>query len=135
MDDKELVRIARETLNPRRLSAHAEAGGVGCALVSERGNIYRGVCIDTACSMGFCAEHAAIAGMVTAGENQIASIVAVDSDGAIIPPCGRCREFIYQVDGRQGETRVILSDKVVALKDLLPEHWSRHRETAGSAPQ
>jgi cytidine deaminase len=126
IDDAELVRVARETLNPRRLSALAEAGGVGCALVTEKGNIYRGVCIDTACSMGFCAEHAAIAGMVTAGENQIASIVAVDWDGAIIPPCGRCREFIYQVDGRQGETRVILPNKVVALKDLLPERWSRH---------
>jgi cytidine deaminase len=76
--------------------------------------------------MGFCAEHAAIAGMVTAGENQIASIVAVDWDGAIIPPCGRCREFIYQVDGRQGETRVIIPNKVVALKNLLPERWPRH---------
>ncbi len=125
IDDAELIRIAREILNPRRLSALAEAGDVGCALVTHKGNVYRGVCIDTTCSMGFCAEHAAIAAMVTAGENQIASIVAVDCDGVIIPPCGRCREFIYQVDGRQGETRVILSDKVVAINDLLPEHWAR----------
>jgi cytidine deaminase len=78
IDDAELVRVARETLNPRRLSALGEAGGVGCALVTEKGNIYRGVCIVTACSMGSCAEHAAIAGMVTAGENQIDSIVAED---------------------------------------------------------
>src|SRR5262249_40991699 len=123
IDDAERVRVARETLNPRRLSALAEAGGVGCALVTEKGNVYRGVCIDTACSMGFCAEHAAIAGMVTAGENQIASIVAVDWDGAIIPPCGRGREFIYQGDGRKGKTRVIRENKVVALKALLPDRW------------
>jgi cytidine deaminase len=61
--------------------------------------------------------------MVTAGENKIATIVAVDWDGTVISPCGRCREFIYQVDGRSGETRVILRDRIVKIKDLLPEHW------------
>jgi cytidine deaminase len=124
MDASELANIARAQLNPRRLSQLAEAGGAACALVTERGNIYLGVSIDTACGMGFCAEHAAISAMVTAGENQIASIVAVGRDGAILPPCGRCREFIYQVDGRHGETRVILPDKVALLKDLLPEYRS-----------
>src|SRR5262245_883095 len=87
--DEELIRKAREILSARRLSPVAEAGGVGCALVTDNANIYLGVCIDTACSMGFCAEHAAIAAMITAGENRIISIVAVDWDGAIIPPCGR----------------------------------------------
>jgi cytidine deaminase len=124
MIDAELVQMARAQLNPRRLSRLAEAGGAACALVTEKGNVYLGVSIDTACGMGFCAEHAAIAAMITAGENQIAIIVAVGRDGAIIPPCGRCREFIYQIDGRQGETRVILPNKVALLKDLLPEYWS-----------
>ena len=42
--------------NPRKLSEFVEAGGVGAAILSESGKIYTGVCIDTACSMGFCAE-------------------------------------------------------------------------------
>ena len=46
--------------------------------------------------MGFCAEHAAIAAMITAGENRITKVIAVYEDGTIIPPCGRCREFICQ---------------------------------------
>ena len=53
IDDAELVRVARETLNPRRLSAQAEAGGVGCALVTEKGNIYltkHGGLADCCCS-------------------------------------------------------------------------------------
>ena len=72
--------------------------------------------------------------MVTAGENRIVSIVAVDCDGSVIPPCGRCRELIYQVDGSKGETRVILRDKAVKLKDLLPEHWliERPQQAAGA---
>src|SRR5215469_17412365 len=111
MIDDDLISKARSVLNPRRLSQHVEVGGVGCALVTDKGNVYVGVCIDTACGMGFCAEHAAVASMITAGESKIVTIVAVNSDGKIIPPCGRCREFIYQINDNNGETRVILRDK------------------------
>lgn len=52
-------------------------GDVGCALRTDRGNEYLGVCIDTGSGTGFCAEHSAIAAMVTAGETRIARIVAV----------------------------------------------------------
>jgi hypothetical protein len=68
MTFEELYSAAKAVLNPRRLSAEAEAGGVGAALLSDRGAVYVGVCIDTACSMGFCAEHAAAAAMVTGRE-------------------------------------------------------------------
>jgi cytidine deaminase len=51
--------------------------------------------MDTPSSMGFCAEHAAIAIMITAGKNKIIKLIAVYKDGTIIPPCGRCREFIW----------------------------------------
>jgi cytidine deaminase len=125
MDDAALIDRARAVLNPRRLSRFVEVGGVGSALVTEAGNVYVGVCIDTACSMGFCAEHAAIASMITAGESRIATIVAVNWDGKVLPPCGRCREFIYQVNGENGETRVILGDRVARLSELLPEPWMK----------
>jgi len=63
---------------------------VAAALLSEKGNVYVGVCIDVCSGMGFCAEHAAIAAMITAGENKIEKIVAVGENG-IYSPCGRCR--------------------------------------------
>jgi cytidine deaminase len=44
---------------------------VGCALVTDKNNLYLGVCIDTGSSIGFCAEHSAIAAMVTTGEYKI----------------------------------------------------------------
>lgn len=50
IQDEELIQRAREVINPGRLSATVEAGGVGSALVTERGNVYSGVCIDTASS-------------------------------------------------------------------------------------
>jgi len=120
----ELIEIARATLNPRQLSETSSAGSVAAALVTDKGNVYKGVCIDTPCSMGFCAEHAAIAAMITAGENRIVRIVAVSSDAGIIPPCGRCREFMFQINPENLAAEVRLKDKVVNLEELLPERWS-----------
>lgn len=100
-------------------------GDVGCALVTESGAVYTGVCIDVTCGIGFCAEHSAIAAMVTAGEYTIKKIVAVwkDETGAVfvIPPCGRCREFIRQTQNGALDTEVILAkDKVETLATLIP---------------
>ncbi len=100
-------------------------GDVGCALVTESGSIYTGVCIDVTCGIGFCAEHSAIAAMVTAGEYTIKKIVAVWKDETgdifVIPPCGRCREFIRQIQNGALDTKVILAkDKVETLAALIP---------------
>jgi len=122
----ELLRQARETLRPRRLSAFAEAGGVAAALVSADGRIFTGVCVDTTSSMGFCAEHAAAAALITAGESQVLKMVAVNWDGRILPPCGRCREFISQLHDQNRSTEVLVAEgKVVKLADLLPCDWKQ----------
>jgi cytidine deaminase len=120
----ELYQRAKAVLNPRKLSASADAGGVGAALLAESGKVYTGVCIDTACSMGFCAEHAAAAAMITAGENRVLQMIAVGSDGRIMPPCGRCREFISQLHDDNLHATVMVGDGVViTLHELLPFDW------------
>ncbi|MCE7987444.1 MAG: cytidine deaminase [Caldilinea sp. CFX5] len=120
----ELYQQAKAVINPRKLSSSADAGGVGAALLAESGKVYTGVCIDTACSMGFCAEHAAAAAMITAGENRVLQMIAVDWDGRIMPPCGRCREFISQIHDDNLHTAVMVSDGViVTLQELLPFDW------------
>jgi cytidine deaminase len=126
----ELYAAAKAVVNPRRLSPTAESGGVGAALLTSSGAIYTGVCIDTACSMGFCAEHAAAATMVTAGEHQVLRMVAVNWDGAILPPCGRCREFISQLHAENLDAEVLVAaGTVLTLRQLLPHDW---REAAGA---
>ena len=126
MDFDFLYQAAHHAAKPRDLSAFASAGGVGAALLIAGGKVYTGVCIDTACSMGFCAEHAAAAAMVTAGENEIVKMVAVSSDGKIAPPCGRCREFLSQLAEKNGMAQVMVGEgQVVLLKDLLPWDWKK----------
>jgi cytidine deaminase len=119
-----LIEKAKSVVNTRKIGDHL-VGDVGAALVTDSGNIYLGVCMDISSGIGFCAEHSAIAAMVTAGEYRIQKIVAVWKDEAghthILSPCGRCREFIRQIHVDNMGTEVILDvDQVVTLADLLP---------------
>ena len=124
MTFEELYERAKAVLHPRKISSAAEVGGVGAALLSERGHVYVGVCIDTACSMGFCAEHAAAAAMVTAGESRVLKMLAVNWDGRVMPPCGRCREFISQLHDDNLHTEVLVAENtVLTLQALLPHDW------------
>ena len=122
--NEELIKSAEAVVHPRKIG-HRLFGDVGCALITDSGSLYLGVCIDTGSGTGFCAEHSAIAAMVTAGELRIRKIVAVwkDRNGVthVVPPCGRCREFIRQISEDNLETDVVLArDNVVKLKELLP---------------
>ncbi len=123
MEFDELIRSAEATLNPRQLSDSSFAGSVAAALLTDRGNVYQGVCIDTPCSMGFCAEHAAIAAMITAGECRVVKLVAVSHESGIVPPCGRCREFLYQINHDNLGCEIRLKNRIAALEELLPERW------------
>jgi cytidine deaminase len=121
IDIARLKAEATEVAGEFTCSKDCSAGSVGAALLSDAGHIFTGICIDTACSLGFCAEHAAIAAMLKERQTAIRAIVAVKSDGRVLPPCGRCRELIRQVDPKNWETLVVLSDtQFVTLRELLP---------------
>jgi len=128
MTDEELIVSAASLLKPRTMKDGRLIGDVGAALLTHKGTPYFGVCIDTGSGTGFCAEHSAIAAMVTSGEYRIAKIVAVwrderDGNLYVLPPCGRCREFMRQIDEANLETQVVLGrHKSMKLKELLPYH-------------
>ena len=123
MTFEQLIEVAKSKLNPQTLSKNTEVGKVACALETLDGNIYTGINIDTACSMGFCAEANAIGSMVTNNESIIKKIVAVSANHGVIPPCGRCREFMVQINENNLDADVVLNDGVYKLKDLLPKRW------------
>lgn len=131
---QKLYNEARRVQQARVVSPFIEAGGVAAALLTKAGNIYVGVCIDTASSLGMCAERNAIANMITNGESRIDKIVAVMPDGAVGPPCGSCREYMMQLDSRSGEIEVLLdleTRKTVRLKELIPNWWGSSRFEEG----
>lgn len=128
----ELYNAARAVQNGRTISPFIDAGGVAAAILTKKGNIYVGVCIDTACTLGMCAERNAIANMITHGESEIEKVVAVMSDGSVGSPCGACREFMMQLDKNSGEIEILTdleSGSSIKLKELVPDWWGTRRFT------
>ena len=124
---KKLYIEAKKVLNPRTISDNVEAGDVAAALLTKNGNIYTGVCIDTACSLGFCAERNAIGTMITNGENEVIKLLCIGShDDNIMMPCGACRELLLQICDNNKNMEIITDLNTldaVKLIDLMPRYW------------
>ena len=123
---KELYEIARSKINPRKISPLIEAGAVSAAILTENNNVYTGVCIDTACSLGMCAERNAIANMITNGENKIIKLVCCKED-KVGMPCGACREYLMQLDKNSGDIEILINletMKTKRLNEFLPMWWA-----------
>ena len=125
-----LYEKALSVQNGRVISPFVEAGGVAAAILTRKGNIYVGVCIDTASSLGMCAERNAIANMITNGESQIDKLVCVVRSGEVGSPCGACREYLMQLD-KDSKDIVILRDRntyeTITLGELIPDWWGVER--------
>lgn len=122
-----LYEEAKKVLKPRRVSEMMETAGVAAAVESVAGNIYVGVCVDSRCTLGICAERNAIFNMLTNGEDAIKRVVAVNWDGKVLAPCGACRELMTQLMPDDYRSVEIMMDyqnnRVVTLGDLTPEWW------------
>ena len=122
---KKLYDLARTVVNPKEISEQMCSGGVGAAILTKSGNVYTGVCIDTDCSLGMCAERNALSTMITNGEFEVKMVVAVNKKGQVLPPCGACREFMMQLKN-SSDIQVLVDSKgtIVKLKDLMPYSYS-----------
>lgn len=127
---KKLYDEAVKVQNGRTVSPFIEAGSVAAAILTKQGNIYVGVCIDTASTLGMCAERNAIANVITNAESQIDKVVAVTPDGSVGSPCGACREYMMQLDKDSGEIEILLdleTEKTIKLRELIPDWWGHYR--------
>lgn len=127
--DKELIKEAEKIIVKSKPVNLIDTGEVGAALITSDGNIFRGVSLGFYCGIGSCGEYQAIGSMISNGEKDIDTIVAVYYDSKskkyeVIPPCGKCREMMNQLSCKSQNIFVIVSrNKKVRLKDLLPFAW------------
>lgn len=122
-----MYQAAKTVQNDRKISDYIEAGGVAAAVLSITGKIYVGVCIDTCCTLGICAERNAIFNMITNGEQKIQKVLAIMPNGKTGAPCGACREVMVQLmpdDYQQIEIMLDYeNEKIITLGELTPEWW------------
>ncbi len=109
-----------------RRNAYAPYSGfaVGAALLTASGAVFAGANVENAAyPVGLCAEAAAIAAMIAAGERQIAEILILAESAEPIMPCGACRQRLFEFAGKEMKVHsarpagVALS---LTLAELLP---------------
>jgi cytidine deaminase len=118
--DLELLEKAKDLIAKRK----SKRSSVSSVLRTRNGKIFEGVNIEIECSApcSICAEYAAIGTMVSQGEDKIETIVAYShkKGGYVLPPCGKCRQFIAEF----GNPYVIVKGdrklKKVRLSELYP---------------
>lgn len=96
---------------------------VGSAVISEDGKIFSGCNVESA-SFGLtvCAERVAIWKAVSEGETELAGIAVVADTEELTPPCGVCRQIIWEFCG---DVPVILANlkgdvEKILISELLP---------------
>lgn len=122
-----LYEAAKAVQKEVKISDYVTAGEVSAAIESESGKIYTGVCIDTASTLGICAERNAMFNMISNGEYKVKRVLAILPDGKTGAPCGACREFMVQLMADDYKNVEIMIDyetgKIVKLGDITPEWW------------
>ncbi len=102
----DLVRAARQA----RLNARAAHSGfkVGAALETRRGKVYSGCNIENSTyGLTVCAERVAVWKALSEGELEFKRIVVVADTEELTPPCGACRQILWEYCG---DLEVILAN-------------------------
>ena len=127
---EELYEKAKSVIDPKDISGLISVASVGSAILTKDHNIYTGVCIDTVCALGMCAERNAIANMLTNGESEIIKLVCVGSNEKYAFPCGACREYLMQLSKNSKDIEILTNintKETVKLKELIPNWWANDR--------
>lgn len=96
---------------------------VGSALETDDGQIISGCNVESASyGLTVCAERVAIWKAISEGKRKIKHIAVVADTEELTPPCGVCRQIIWEFGGDIPVIMANLKGKVetVQMKELLP---------------
>ncbi len=98
---------------------------VGAAIVDEKGHIHTGCNIENAAyPIGCCAEQSAVSQMIINGGKNIEHILIVGRNGEPCPPCGACRQVIFEHGNKDTQVHLETADNQLScqsISSLLPD--------------
>ena len=118
---EDLIEIAKQARE--NASAPFSNFRVGAALESVDGEIFTGSNIENASyGLTMCAERVAIFKAISEGKKEFSNLAVVADTENLTPPCGACRQIIWEFCGDipitlsnlQGETEIL------QMSELLP---------------
>ena len=121
-DYEPLIAAAKQA----RENAHARFSNfkVGAGLRTSSGKIYGGCNVENATyGLTMCAERVAIFKAISEGERKFDAIAVVTDTDALTPPCGACRQLIWEFCG---DVPVVMSNlkgkvEVIPMRELFPK--------------
>lgn len=106
---------------------------VGACIRTTTGELFSGCNVENVSyPITQCSEASACGAMITAGFRHIAEILVIGSGTDICPPCGACRQMLYEFS--QTDTKLHLCNQnglqhTIPLIELLPKAFnSKHLE-------
>jgi len=121
LNQQELIELATDV----RERAYAPFSNfrVGAAVVADDGTVFTGCNVESASyGLTVCAERVAIWKAVSEGAKGFSQIAVVADTEELTPPCGVCRQIIWEFCGDIPVTFANLSGKTetVRMSELLP---------------
>ena len=118
-----------EAARAARTRAYAPYSGFAVGAAALAGDrIFTGANVENASyPVSVCAERHAVAAMIDGGERRLDAIAIVTDAGAPTPPCGACRQVLWEF----GPSALVVSDTlggdrlVWALQELVPAPFER----------
>ena len=113
-----------------RENAHAPYSHfrVGAALEDSQGRIHTGCNVENASyGLTICAERVAVVKAISEGSRSFRRIAIAADTGQLTPPCGACRQMLWEFCGDIELLLVNLNGKseTLHLKDLFPRAYDR----------
>ena len=96
---------------------------VGAAIEDEHGHIYTGCNIENASyGLTLCAERVAVFKAISEGAGKLMRIAVVADTPTPTPPCGACRQILWEFMGDFEVTLANLSNQqeTVKMSEILP---------------
>jgi cytidine deaminase len=73
---------------------------VGAAALVDDGRTVTGCNVENASyGLGLCAECGLVSALRAGGGGRLTHFTCVDGEGAVLVPCGRCRQLLYEFGG------------------------------------
>jgi cytidine deaminase len=120
-NDSELIEAATKA-RERAFAPYSEFR-VGAAVRTKGGKVFTGCNIESAAYSGTaCAERVAVWKAISEGEKEFESIAVVADTAKLTPPCGVCRQIIWEFCG---DVPVMLANlksdvETLQMEELLP---------------
>lgn len=97
---------------------------VGAAALVEDGRVVRGCNVENASfGLTLCAECGLISDLIASGGGRLVGFCCVDRSGAVIMPCGRCRQLLWEHGGP--DLLVLGPNGVVPMAQVLPDAFDK----------